>query len=90
MINVIPPVVVRQDLPPFSGVIDHPLVGAMEVLIDETGKVVFATNGYSQSVKNLAQTSLKTDNVFSDGVSLQTPTMTGSTSAGYERCRPFV
>jgi len=52
-------------------------------LPEDVCKAVFATNGYSQSVKNLAQTSLKTDNVFSDGVSLQTPTMSGSTSAGY-------
>jgi protocatechuate 3,4-dioxygenase beta subunit len=52
-------------------------------LPEDVCKLVFATNGYSQSVKNLAQTSLKTDNVFSDGVSLQTPTMSGSTSAGY-------
>jgi len=52
-------------------------------LPEDVCKAVFATNGYSQSVKNLAQTSLKTDNVFGDGVSLQTPTMSGSTSAGY-------
>ena len=43
---------------------------------------VYATDGYSQSVRNLAQTSLQTDKVFSDGVSLQTPTITGNTS-GY-------
>jgi len=52
-------------------------------LPEDVCKVVFATNGYSQSLKNLAQTPLKSDNVFSDGVSLQTPTMSGSTSAGY-------
>jgi protocatechuate 3,4-dioxygenase beta subunit len=44
---------------------------------------VFATTGYSQSVTNFAQTSLTTDNVFSDGSSLQTPTMSGSTSTGF-------
>ena len=44
---------------------------------------VYATDGYSQSVRNLAQTSLQTDNVFSDGVSLQTPTVTGNTTNGY-------
>jgi protocatechuate 3,4-dioxygenase beta subunit len=52
-------------------------------LPEDVCKVVFATNGYSKSLTNLAQTSLKTDNVFSDGVSLQTPTVTGSTTAGY-------
>jgi len=52
-------------------------------LPEDVCHAVFATAGYSQSVKNLAQTSLKTDNVFSDGVSLQTPTMSGNTTAGY-------
>jgi protocatechuate 3,4-dioxygenase beta subunit len=44
---------------------------------------VFATTGYSQSVANLAQTSLATDMVFSDGATLETPTITGSTELGY-------
>jgi protocatechuate 3,4-dioxygenase beta subunit len=44
---------------------------------------VFATTGYSQSVANLAQTSLATDMVFSDGATLEIPAVTGSTSAGY-------
>ena len=44
---------------------------------------VYATNGYSQSVRNLAQTTLQTDMVFSDGTSLQTPTITGDTKSGY-------
>jgi protocatechuate 3,4-dioxygenase beta subunit len=43
---------------------------------------VFATTGYSQSVTNLAQTSLSTDNVFSDGVSLETPTYSGDVTNG--------
>jgi len=38
--NVIPPVAVRQELPPFGGTVARPLVGAMEVVIDESGKVV--------------------------------------------------
>ena len=40
--GVVPPVIVRQALPPFSGVIQKPLVGAMEVVIDENGKVTSA------------------------------------------------
>lgn len=44
---------------------------------------VYATDGYSQSVRNLAQTSLDSDMVFSDGVSLQTPTVTGDPTSGY-------
>jgi protocatechuate 3,4-dioxygenase beta subunit len=52
-------------------------------LPDDVCKAVFATSGYSQSVTNHAQTSLARDNVFSDGVTLQTPTVTGNTTAGY-------
>jgi protocatechuate 3,4-dioxygenase beta subunit len=39
--------------------------------------------GYSSSVRNLSQTSLVSDNVFSDGYSLQLSSVTGSLSAGY-------
>lgn len=41
--NVVPPVVIRQQLPPFSGSVQQPVVGAMEVVIDENGKVASAT-----------------------------------------------
>jgi len=44
---------------------------------------VYATSGYSASVANLARVSLASDNVFSDGATLETPTVSGSTSAGY-------
>jgi protocatechuate 3,4-dioxygenase beta subunit len=44
---------------------------------------VYATSGYSASVGNLSQISLSTDNVFSDGATLETPTITGSVGAGY-------
>ena len=40
--SVVPPIVVHQELPRFSGVVLRPLVGAMEVVIDETGKVTSA------------------------------------------------
>ena len=46
-------------------------------------QAVYATDGYSQSARNLAQTSLQTDMVFSDGASLQTPTTTGDATSGY-------
>ena len=39
---------------------------------------VYATDGYGQSLQNMAQTSLETDMVFSDGYSLQLGTVTGS------------
>lgn len=44
---------------------------------------VYATSGYSASVNNLAQVSLATDNVFSDGSSLQVAAVTGDVTNGY-------
>ena len=46
-------------------------------------KLVYATDGYSASVRNLSQISLKTDNVFSDGWTLQMATLTGDVNSGY-------
>ena len=48
----------------------------------ETCELVFATEGYEQSVENLAQTSLETDNVFSDGYAGQLATASGSVDSG--------
>jgi len=44
---------------------------------------VFATSGYSASVSNLAQVSLASDNVFSDGSATQLATMVGNVTDGY-------
>jgi len=44
---------------------------------------VYATDGYEQSVSNLAGVSLDSDGIFSDGYSLQMATVTGSVSDGY-------
>jgi len=44
---------------------------------------VYATTGYESSVRNLSQISLATDNVFSDGATTETPTVTGNVNAGY-------
>jgi protocatechuate 3,4-dioxygenase beta subunit len=44
---------------------------------------VFATAGYEQSVNNLKSISLASDNVFSDGSSLQVAAVTGSVAEGY-------
>jgi len=44
---------------------------------------VYATEGYENSVTNLSQLSLDTDNIFSDGYSLQLATVTGSVDDGY-------
>jgi hypothetical protein len=43
---------------------------------------VYATAGYEQSVQNLAQTSLDTDMVFSDGNSSQLASWSGSPDDG--------
>lgn len=44
---------------------------------------VYATSGYTGSAANLAGVSLATDNVFQDGATLETPSVSGSVSAGY-------
>lgn len=44
---------------------------------------VYATEGYQQSVTNLAQLSLDSDGVFGDGYSLQLAKVTGSVADGY-------
>jgi protocatechuate 3,4-dioxygenase beta subunit len=45
--------------------------------------LVYATDGYEQSVRNMAQTSLETDMVFSDGVDQQLATLTGDVGSGF-------
>ena len=45
--------------------------------------LVYATDGYEQSVRNMAQTSLASDMVFSDGVDQQLATMTGDVGSGF-------
>jgi protocatechuate 3,4-dioxygenase beta subunit len=44
---------------------------------------VYASAGYEASVTNLAAISLERDNVFSDGVSLQLASVTGSVESGF-------
>ncbi|MCP2014684.1 protocatechuate 3,4-dioxygenase beta subunit [Deinococcus sp. HSC-46F16] len=52
-------------------------------LPEATCREVYATTGYSASVRNLNSISLARDNVFSDGHSSQMAAITGSPSAGY-------
>ena len=61
---------------------DSKLRTSQLALPEETCNTVYATDGYSQSLQNLAQTSLETDNVFSDGYSLQLATVTGNVTDG--------
>jgi protocatechuate 3,4-dioxygenase beta subunit len=50
---------------------------------DVCDTVFGSVEGYSQSVTNLAQITLETDNVFRDGVTEQMATVTGNTTDGY-------
>jgi len=52
-------------------------------LPEDVSNTVYATTGYEDSVKNMAQTSLESDNIFSDGYSLQLAKVTGSVTDGY-------
>jgi protocatechuate 3,4-dioxygenase beta subunit len=47
-----------------------------------TCAAVYATSGYTGSTANLANVSLATDMVFSDGATLETPSVTGDVSSG--------
>jgi len=51
---------------------------------DVSSTVYNGADGYATSVANLARISFASDNVFSDGVSSQLATITGSVAAGYE------
>jgi TonB family protein len=59
--GVIPPVVLKQQLPSYPGQVNRPIVGAIEVVIDENGYVVQATmrasvgTSYDRQVVNAAQ-----------------------------------
>jgi hypothetical protein len=45
--------------------------------------LVYASTGYEQSVTNLKQVSLASDNVFSDGSALEMPAVSGSVATGF-------
>jgi protocatechuate 3,4-dioxygenase beta subunit len=63
--------------------VSHVVKTTQIAMLQSTCNEVYATSGYSASVTNLSQISLASDNVFSDGATLETPTITGSVSAGY-------
>jgi protocatechuate 3,4-dioxygenase beta subunit len=53
-------------------------------LPEDVCKAVYATSGYEQSVKNMARTTLATDNVFRDDkAATQLASVTGSVEGGY-------
>ncbi|MBD0293132.1 MAG: hypothetical protein ICV70_06115 [Jiangellaceae bacterium] len=51
-------------------------------LPEDACRLVYATEGYERSLRNLEQTSLDSDNVFSDGYSLQLASVSGSVDGG--------
>jgi protocatechuate 3,4-dioxygenase beta subunit len=60
-----------------------PIATSQLALPEDACATVYATDGYRQSVQNLARTSLETDRVFSDGYAQQLASTTGSVDAGY-------
>lgn len=61
----------------------EPMATSQLALPADVCEAVYATDGYEQSVENLAQTSLERDNVFGDGSSQQLATVAGSPEDGY-------
>ena len=59
------------------------LVTSQIALPKDVCDAAYGASGYEQSVSNLSRVSLDSDMVFSDGVSLETPSMTGNATSGY-------
>ena len=51
-------------------------------LPEDACKLVYATDGYGQSMTNLGQVSLRSDMVFSDGAGQQLAKVTGDVTSG--------
>ena len=68
-----------------TAIASGPIVKTSQIALPkEACEAVYATDGYAQSVRNLSQVSLASDNVFGDDQGIhQIATMTGSASAGY-------
>jgi protocatechuate 3,4-dioxygenase beta subunit len=62
---------------------DNAVTTSQLALPQDVCETVYATDGYSASVRNLAETSLDSDMVFSDGYDTQLATVTGDVSGGY-------
>jgi protocatechuate 3,4-dioxygenase beta subunit len=60
-----------------------PVATSQIALPEDVSTLVYASDGYEQSVQNLSQVSLTSDMVFRDGVETETPTVTGSVDQGY-------
>jgi protocatechuate 3,4-dioxygenase beta subunit len=60
-----------------------PIATSQLAFPEDVCNAVYASDGYSQSARNLAETSLARDMVFSDGWSTQLAKLTGSAGSGY-------
>lgn len=64
-----------------AGNVDNQLVTSQLALPQEACEVVYATDGYAASARNLADSSLDSDMVFQDGYSSQLASVSGDVSA---------
>ena len=62
---------------------ENKIATSQVALPQDVCELVYATDGYSQSVTNLAQVSLESDNVFGDGADQQLGIVTGSVEEGF-------
>ncbi|TMR17699.1 intradiol ring-cleavage dioxygenase [Nonomuraea turkmeniaca] len=62
---------------------DNKIATSQLALPKDTCDAVYATDGYSQSVRDLSEVSLDGDNIFSDGHTNQLGTVTGSVPSGF-------
>ena len=61
---------------------DNAITTSQLALPQDVCEQVYATDGYDKSVGNLADITLDTDNVFSDGSDTQLAAVTGTVAAG--------
>jgi protocatechuate 3,4-dioxygenase beta subunit len=61
----------------------HKMRTSQIALPEQTSALVYAVDGYEGSARNLAQSSLESDNVFGDGYSLQMARVTGTVADGF-------
>jgi hypothetical protein len=59
------------------------LVTSQLAFPEDVSELVYATEGYEQSVQNIAQVSLESDMVFSDGVDQQLADVSGDVGSGF-------
>jgi hypothetical protein len=59
------------------------LVTSQLAFPEDVSELVYPTEGYEQSVQNIAQVSLESDMVFSDGVDQQLADVSGDVGSGF-------